>query len=103
MTNACALINFQSSNLGLSVLYQVFERKASFFKGLKSPVDLKFRSIIRYIYTKFFDVNIFNFFDELSTCSGETAIGKGSKFPRSDIDFNQVHLRLYCQNKQTIK
>ena len=55
-----------------------FLNKSFFFKGLKSPVDLKFFSMIEEILIPSFFTSIFSkFSEELSTCSGETAIGKG--------------------------
>ena len=54
----------------------------SLFKGLNRPVDLKFFSIIEEIFNPSFFVSKFSrFSDVFSTCNGETAIGKGSKFP----------------------
>ena len=52
------------------------------FLKLKRPVDLKFFSIIEEILTpSFFTSRFSKFTDVLSTCNGETAIGKGSRFP----------------------
>ena len=62
--------------------YVRFLNKCLFFKGLNKPVDLKFFSIIEEIFTPSFFVSKFSkFSDLLSTCNGETAIGKGSRFP----------------------
>ena len=45
VTNACALINLQSSNRGFKCAISGFCTKASFFNGLNNPVFLKFFSI----------------------------------------------------------
>ena len=59
-----------------------FLNKASFFNGLNKPVFLKFFSIILDIFSpNSFNFKSLYFSDLISTCKGETAIGRGSKFP----------------------
>ena len=45
VTRACAFINLQSSNLGLTWAMSGFCTKESFFKGLNKPDLLKFTSM----------------------------------------------------------
>ena len=59
-----------------------FCTKASLFKGLNNPVDLKLLSITEDIKSPssltFISCKLS---DCASTCRGETAIGNGSRFP----------------------
>ena len=59
-----------------------FLNKSFFFKGLNKPVFLKFFSIIlEILLPNSLTFNSSSSLDLISTCKGETAIGKGSKFP----------------------
>ena len=82
VTNAWALINLQSSNRGLRWAISGFWTKASFLSGLNNPVALKFFSTIEDIFSP----NSLIFIpskasDLISTCNGDTAIGRGSRLP----------------------
>ena len=82
VTNACALINLQSSNRGFRCAISGFCTKASFFNGLNNPVFLKFFSIIAEILLpNSLTLTPSCSTDFISTCRGETAIGKGFKLP----------------------
>ena len=59
-----------------------FLNKSFFFKGLNKPVPLKLFSIILEISPPNSFIFIpSKFSDFISTCKGEIAIGKGSRFP----------------------
>ena len=83
-----------------------FCTKASFFKGLNSPVFLKFFSIISDIFSpNSFTFKSLYFSDLISTCKGDTAIGRGSRFPRVisiSINANEL-LNKQTFNKKIIK
>ena len=84
VTKAWAFINLQSSNLGLTWAISGFCTKESFFKGLNNPDLLKLTSITSEILSPtFFIISccVFISIEPDSICKGETAIGRGSKFP----------------------
>ena len=82
--NACALISFQSSNLGLKCAISGSCRNESFGRGLNNPDVIK-------LFSTTFEISaprsstltsFLNFcLESLSVASGETAIGKGFRFP----------------------
>ena len=82
--NACAFIRVQSSNLGFKCAMSGFCKKAPLLSVLNKPVFLKLFSITLEISipkssnSKSFVNSLLSFF---SNDNGETAIGKGSKFP----------------------
>ena len=82
--NACALIKFQSSNLGFKLAISGACKNASLFNGLNNPDVFKFFSTTLEISEPIFSfLRIFSklFFEFSSIDNGDTAIGSGFKLP----------------------
>ena len=82
--NACALIRFQSSKRGFKLAISGACKKASLLRGLKRPEVFKlFSTILEISDPKSFIFKILlKFFLELASIdNGDTAIGRGFKFP----------------------
>ena len=80
---ACALISAQSSNLGFKWAISGFCKNAFLLSGLNKPEVFRLFSTTDEISEPTFSIfsSLLEFFFELSSWnSGETAIGKGSKY-----------------------
>ena len=81
--SACAFIKLQSSNLGFKFAMSGACKKASLFRGLKDQMFLNFflQQLKFQILYSFFKTFSKFFLDCSSIDNGDTAIGRGFRFP----------------------